>query len=331
MKRQIAFIILFIVFSIGFAQELRKECQKTVKTFVDYIISYNTVNYLNDAVDILEENSINKYGIDWKLLRSEVLKLGENAKSIEETYPAIRYALSQLGDNHSFFMTPEEYKVYNRYNLPIPIITSQLIDTNIGYIKIPGFRGNGNDPAEKFARQIQGKIKELDKCNIQSWIVDLEDNSGGYVWPMLLGLSPLLGEGIMGYLVDADNNYYSWGCSKGGVFYDNEEMMKLSNPYCLKNKIKKLAVIIGTRTASAGEAIAISFKGAENTCLIGSPTRGISVGNTTYELSDGARVFLTRTKFSDRNKNIYGASIEPDVEAPCDQAKEAAIKWINEK
>ena len=62
-----------------------------------FLISCNSPqDYLNDAVDILKENSINKYSVDWEKLRNEVLEKGKNAKSIKETYPAIRFALSQL-------------------------------------------------------------------------------------------------------------------------------------------------------------------------------------------------------------------------------------------
>lgn len=324
MNRQIAFIVLVIVFKLGFTQE-------AVMKFSDYIKINDTEDYLNEAVDILKENSINKYIIDWDSFRSEVLEQGKNAKNIEETYLAIRYALFRLGDNHSRFMTPEEYKSYTRSDLPIPDITSELINNNIGYINIPGFRGSRDEPSEKFAQQIQNKIKELDKFNIQFWIVDLEDNTGGNVWPMLLGLSPLLGEGIVGYLVDADSNYFNWGISNGGVFYNDEQAGELPNPYCLKNEIKKLAVIIGSRTASAGEAVAVSFKCAENACFIGSPTKGKSTGNTGYDLSDGARIYVTRTKFADRNKNIYGVPIKPDIEVSYDYTRETAIKWINEE
>jgi C-terminal processing protease CtpA/Prc len=324
MKNQITFISLILVFNLSFTQE-------PVKTFSDYIKSNDTKDYLNDAVDILKENSINKYTLDWESLRNQVLEMGKNANNIKETYPAIQYALFLLGDNHSLFMTPEEYKSYKRPDLPIPSITSELINNNIGFIKIPGFRGSGNEPAEKFAQQIQNKIKELDEFNIQLWIVDLEDNTGGNVWPMLLGLAPLLGEGIMGYLVDADSNYFNWGISKGEVFYNDDQANELPNPYRLNNKIEKLAVIIGPETASAGEAIAVSFKGAENSCFIGSPTRGKSTGNTGYDLSDGARIYVTRTKFADRNKNIYGVPIKPDIEVSYGHTKEAAINWINKK
>jgi hypothetical protein len=54
-------------------------------------------------------------------------------------------------------------------------------------------------------------------------------------------------------------------------------------------------------------------------------------GNTGYDLSDGARIYVTRTKFADRNKNIYGVPIKPDIEVSYGHTKEAAINWINKK
>lgn len=288
-------------------------------------------DYLNDAMDILEENSINKSTINWDKLRSEVQGKGKNAKTIKETHPAIRYALSQLNDKHSTFMTAEEYKNFNRPDLTIPEIKTVLYNNDIGYLRIPGFRGNGEIPSEKFAKQIQNKIKALDQFNIEYWIIDLSSDSGGFVWPMICGLGPLFGDGVLGYLVDADDNYFNWGYSDGEVFHKNERVMKLENPYLLKKKIVKLVVIIGEKTASAGEAIAISFKGADNTWFIGSDTWGVSTGNKGFILKDGALINLTTSRFADRDKSIYGASIKPDLEVSYSKAIETAINLIKEK
>lgn len=295
-----------------------------------FIIGCNSPQeYLNTAVDIMQENSINKYTINWDTLRNDVLEKGKDAKTIEDTYPIIQYTLNQLNDNHSRFNTAEEYKSFCCSNISIPSITSKLIRNNIGYIKIPGFKGSGSEPSIMFAKLIQNKIKELDNFNIQYWIIDLSDNDGGYVWPMLLGLGPILGEDTLGYLMDADSNYTSWSYLDGGIFFDNKRIMNLENPYQLKKRIKKLAVIIGRQTASAGEALVVSFKGSDNSCFIGRSTMGVSTGTTGYKLSDGAIIFVARTKFVDRNKNIYGESINPDIGASYWDATETAIKWIN--
>jgi len=286
-------------------------------------------SYLNKAVDIMEENSMNKNSIDWVKFRNKVLEKGNDAESIKDTYPAIQYALGLLGDHHSFFITPEKCKSYNDPNLSVPEISTELIDKKIGYIKIPGFGGNRDERAQKFAQQIQDAIRELDRNNIKYWIVDLRDNTGGNMWPMLLGLGPILGDGIAGYIAGNNKTFISWGYSHGRVFSDKNQMLKLKTPYKLRNKIEKLAVIISKKTASSGEATAISFIGIRNSCLIGEPTYGVSTANKRFKLSDGAMINLTISKFADRNKKTYGYPIHPDIVDSTGTSMNTAIEWIN--
>ena len=281
------------------------------------LMSCNTPqSYLNDAVDVMMKNSINKNSIDWVKFKSDVLKRGKDAKNIRETYPAIRFALKQLGGHHSRFWEPGELGMRLSADQPVPEIKSELINGNIGYIQIPGFMGI-DSRAQKFAQQIQDKIKDLDKNNIQFWIVDLADNNGGTVLPMLLGIGPILGDGVAGFLVNTENIYSKWAYSDGTAVYDDSTyQMKLANPYRLRNEIKKLAVIIGRKTGSGGEAIAVSFKGTKNSCFIGQPTSGSSTGTLVYELSDGAVILFANSNFADRNKHIYGVPIQPDITVP---------------
>ncbi len=309
---------------------------KMIKNFIlgttlgFFISCTSPQTYLNKAVDIIKENSINKNLIDWEKFRTDVLEKGKYAQSIKETYPAIQFALRQLGDHHSFLMTPNQFKNFNDPDLSLPKISSELIDNRIGYIKIPGFMGDRDERAYKFAQQIQDAIKELDQNNIQSWIVDLGDNTGGNMWPMLLGLGPILGDGVAGYFASENNIFISWGYSNGTVFSDKDQIMELNNPYRLRNNNKKLAVIISNQTCSSGEAIAVSFIGIKNSCFIGEPTCGNSTANAGFKLSDGAMIFLTVSKFADRNKKIYGDSIIPDIaDSYSTTAKKTAIEWIN--
>ena len=39
------------------------------------------------------------------------------------------------------------------------------------------------------------------------WIVDLRGNYGGNIWPMIAGVGPVLGEGIIGWIVYNDSEY----------------------------------------------------------------------------------------------------------------------------
>jgi hypothetical protein len=57
---------------------------------------------LNRAIDILQQHSIKRETINWDVLRSQALALAKEAQTLQETYPAIKLAIKQLGDNHSF-------------------------------------------------------------------------------------------------------------------------------------------------------------------------------------------------------------------------------------
>ena len=285
--------------------------------------------YINEALDIIEKHSLKKEVIDWSDYRSNVLKRGENDRTIEDAHQTIRYALSLLNDNHSHFISSKDLKKEYSYETieKITSITSEY-NNGIGYIKIPGF--SGNKKLEKvFANRIQDKITDLDKNKINGWIIDLRDNGGGDMWPMLLGIGPILGDGTSGYFVNCDKNYERWGYSKGKAFMDTTIVIQTDSIYQLKNKNKKIAILINNKTASSAEAIAVAFIGLPNTRFFGKATRGLTTGNSTIMLSDSSRIFLTTVVYADRNKTIYGKQILPDEIAMDGDAKELAIKWIN--
>ena len=53
-----------------------------------------------------------------------------------------------------------------------------------------------------YAIHIQNLIKSLDSnYNIKYWIIDLRENWGGDMYPMIAGLAPIIGEGTYGYFV----------------------------------------------------------------------------------------------------------------------------------
>lgn len=285
--------------------------------------------YIKEALDIIEKHSMKKEFIDWSDYRSKVLKRGKNDKTIEDTHQTIRYALSQLNDGHSFFISSKALK--KEYSdTTMKKITSIVSEYNnqIGYIKIPGFFGN--EKLEKaFAGRIQDLIKDLDKHKITGWIIDLRDNGGGNMWPMLLGVGPILGDGTAGYFVNNKNNYEKWGYSKGKAFMDTTIILQTDSLYQLKNKNKKIAILINNKTASAAEAIAVAFIGLPKTRFFGKATRGLTTGNSTFILSDSSMIALMTVVYADRNKTLYGKQIIPDEIVKDGDAKDLAIKWIN--
>ncbi|MEL6969429.1 MAG: S41 family peptidase [Bacteroidota bacterium] len=290
-------------------------------------------NYLNEVLDIMEENSINRYNIDWSDFRSTVFSVTDGAVTIEDTYPGIEKALELLADNHSFFVASDGTGFSaSTVRCDLENITEVSWPENIGYVKVNAFSGGATSTeAINFAEEIQQQIRDQDNAELEGWIVDLRGNLGGNMWPMIAGIGPILGEGTAGYFIDPDNNEASWGFANGASI--NNELYTVThipNSYTLLNPEPKVAVLLNNAIASSGEVIAISFIGRDNTRSFGDPTCGLSTSNSTYPISDGAFLYLTSAYLADRNKNTYGEAITPDVQIEGGDIVQVAADWILE-
>lgn len=285
--------------------------------------------YLNELMGIMQANSINKKNIDWTTFRKNVLVTAKGAQDVNDikTSEAIYVALTQLKDSHSYFINAKGAYTIGADNPTCKGITPIMppADKEIGYVKIGGFSGT-QQQANDFAQGIQNVIKAADTESLKGWIVDLRGNYGGNMWPMMGGIGPVLGEGTSGYFIDPENNTIEWGYKNG-----NTLGFQFSNPYILKKQNPRVAIFIDEATASSGEAIAVAFKARPNTKFFGKATCGISTANQSYNMSDGAVLYLTVSTMADRTKKIYGKKIEPDV-TDVDQQRyiQEALTWLKQ-
>ena len=120
-------------------------------------------------------------------------------KKIEDTYPAISYAIKKLNDNHSYFRTITETET-NSETEPLPVLTDEITPYDIGYIRIPFCIGTEREYHD-YISVIRTKIDEQSQNKLKGWIIDLRGNFGGNMWPMLLAIEPLLGNGTIGYFI----------------------------------------------------------------------------------------------------------------------------------
>jgi hypothetical protein len=320
--RGYCFIVLALMLSACLDKKLTKgeKIQSALDTTVN--MPDSVVQYLDNAVDTMETFSINKKKINWKSFRAQVLKDSRGATTYSQTYPAIQNALLSLGDQHSFFKTPEQHQLWKDAALRIPVKQKKerkrslgmMRDENIAELDVETFTSGDEKEMLNYAGRLQESIKDLDKYHPKGWIVDLDYNRGGNMWPMLAGIGPLLGEGISGYFVPTDGKRIAWKYQNGEVWSGNELMLKISKPYQIKRNDSPVALFVTHRTASSGEAVVVAFIGRPNTRIYGDPTAGLSSANQGYTLVDGAQLILTSAVFADRNGRLYGSKIQPDVD-----------------
>ncbi len=291
--------------------------------------------YLANALDIIQENSINRRRTDWDALETEAYEHTREAQTPSDTYDTIRFVLRKLGDHHSFFVTPDQIALYRRATMSdnsTPRV--ELVEDNLGLVILPGFGSGDPEQMSKYATNVQHMISEIDAKHPCGWVVDLRENTGGNMWPMLAGVGPILGEGRTGAFVDPDREMIYWSYVDGKALLGDDVVVEVDGlAYELQEPSPPVAVLTSGSTASSGEAIVVAFRGRSNTRSFGSGTAGVSTANYGYELSDGAMIFLTVSTFADCTGQTYGGVITPDelagrLGSESDSVLQAAVDWL---
>lgn len=322
------FILLIILSSNVDASTIQNYHQQK------FNLSEEAYNYLEEALTHMEEGSVNRNNLDWNFLKIEIYEKASNALTPKDTYAAIELAISLLKDNHSFFMRPEEISfLENKSNdQAIDIIQSKsiLINHQIGYLLVPPCHSLSEDSMKEYALSLQQEIQTLDENKLNKWIVDLRGNSGGNMWPMILGLRPLIEIDTFGFFSDGSGKYHPWNFEGLSVKIENFEICSLNEPsYRLNELAPRIAVLIDNQTASSGESTTIAFLGGNQTKVFGQKTGGYTSANEAIQLSDGAAIFLATTYSADRLRKIYRDGITPDqITEIGDFTLNEAIEWL---
>lgn len=131
--------------------------------------------------------------------------------------------------------------------------TPPTLPDTIGYVKIDSCDCEG-DPATRFAASIQRAIEASDRPGLAGWIVDLRGNFGGNMWPMIAGVGPVLGEGVVGWII-YNNREYEREYRNGASLSLGEAFTKVAEPYTLLKPFPRVAVLTDAGTVSAAEAV----------------------------------------------------------------------------
>lgn len=273
-------------------------------------------------------NSINKEQLNWADIESKVKDSIKVFNSSEDVYNAIECTLHFIEDKHGFFLRPKSNFLLND-SLSIPEIKASLVGEKIGYIKIEGF--GANDSLSKlFARKIRKSFKNLDNSStLSGWIIDLNDDFGGEISSQFLGLSPLFKDSIIGYTKNNKGDFKAIICF--GNFFRNgaDSIQTINLDSTLKNKNKKIAVLMSSKTASTGEFLALALRSQGNTKVFGTKSRGLTTGLKYYSFPASRNsFFLSDSYFCDLNKNTFAGKLSPDIKCMTEQSLEKAIKWI---
>ncbi len=284
-----------------------------------YLVPPSAERYGKDALATIGKNGIYSGSDEWKSTYEECLKMIENAESYEDTYPAIKKALSVCGGKHSMLMTKSESQsTSDSYDEVLPTVS---LDGDIAIIKLPDFLGTA-EAGRKYAKVAEDFIHE-NRDKIKGVVLDLRGNTGGDMGPMATAVSSLLPDGELMYY-----HYRSYDVPvtlKDGVISNAGTGGKSLYP---DEKLKvPVAILTDGMTASSGEALTLCFRELENTRTFGAPTAGYTSVNMLYSLYDGAQLYLTVAFDKARTGEVFEETrIVPNVVT--DSPLEAALEWL---
>lgn len=308
---------------------------------------------LDEALAFMEKNYYRKDEVSWPEFESRARQQLLTAGNCEDAYASVTWCFKQLNEHHSFIMAPSRAAKYIGDDdglAPQPALSElvgeirgEWLQDSIAYLTVPWISTDDSLVCERIADSLQSVIARLDaKGGISRWIIDLRKNSGGNIWPMLTGIGPLLGDGVCGYFVSGDHRV-PIAYQDGSAIQGRHVRCRVSSQgYRTQRTQKSIVVLTGRRTVSAGEVVALAFKGKAQTCLMGEPTAGLTTANATYTLSDKSMLVLTICQEADYTGRICEGSIVPDKfisagdaatgpAAGDDPAKEAAVSWLTSR
>lgn len=159
----------------------------------------------------------------------------------------------------------------------------------IGYVSINIF-------ADNTYSQFKSAIEELEGKDIDSLIIDVRNNSGGYLYSV----------------TDMLNLFFE----KGETIYqiaDKTVTTKYKDTTSESRKYK-VAVLINESSASASEILAVAFKEAYNAKVIGVTSYGKGTVQSIYDFSDGAMIKYTIQKWLSPEGNwINKVGVTPTI------------------
>lgn len=173
--------------------------------------------------------------------------------------------------------------------LNIPSVEYKMIDdTNIGYIKMTIFSSN-------LTNEVKTAVLRLENAGMESLILDMRNNSGGYLEKA---------HEVASLFIKKDKLIYSLEDKNNKVDYKDQDDSEKNYP---------IVVLINGSTASAAEIVTAALKDSYGATLVGLKSFGKGKVQHTYRLDTGGMVKYTSSNWLRPDGScIDGIGITPD-------------------
>ncbi len=189
-----------------------------------------------------------------------------------------------------------------RRSIQTPVATYEMLDGQIGYIKIANFD-------TRCAEETNAAMDELIAQDAKALIFDVRNNGGGYKNELVKVLDKILPEGILFQSED----------------YQGSKQIDRSEADCID---LPMAVLVNQDSYSAAEFFAAAIQEYDWGTVVGTKTVGKGNFQTAFTLSDGSMLNLSIGKYyTPQGRSLTDTGITPDVEIALSDEDDAKLYY----
>lgn len=277
--------------------DMQKLMEATTGNYVGigvYMVTSTDANAVV-IVGVMEDSPAEKAGIKDGDIIVKVDDESYIGKKSEDVSNAIK---GQEGTNVKVTVMRESQELefnITRKSIKVKTVASQMLDNNIGYIKIASFDvGTANEFRDNY-----NKLKEN---NPKALILDLRNNGGGVVAEALSIADTMVEKGKV-LLITTDKD-------------GKEKVDKASQKPIIDVPV---VILVNENTASASEILSGTLRDDCGYKIIGTNTYGKGVIQSIFTFKDGTGVKVTTNEYFSPNHNVINdVGIKPDIEIELD-------------
>ncbi|MBB2486875.1 S41 family peptidase [Mitsuaria sp. WAJ17] len=291
---------------------------------------------LDEAVQLLRDEALLTPARDWEALRRAAHQRLARAPSMSQLDEELASLVQALGDPHTSYQPPEQARrlmsakgaAANAGPRPEPVPIRVAQEGRWPVLILDAFGALDTERSRAAALAIRAATVAAMARSPCGLMLDLRKNQGGNMYPMLMGVAPLLEPSPQQALLGFRSRR---GPDQPVTLEDVSALLGQRWPHeqglDYRPYTGRVAVLIGPMTASSGEMVAVAAQGRSRWRSFGKATAGYTTGNIVAPLSNGGLLALTTSRVLTRSGVPIQGSLQPDVPGE-EQAPVAASRWL---